>query len=265
MDKNRGKSFRTALGFSNQEKLRKFFKFTDINIVNWEKIEASNNRLAEIFEKINAAVSEDIRLSDINSFLKKINSAYQIMRNNHIIERLNNQGREPDDVYYNWMRGYLVCEFFLPAIAKLFDADSEQISLIGEDDLTKIETFSRTATADFELIKEKNEPVRLEVQAGYTGTNDIKLSKILEAKNQYDSKKIESYIIHFDFFKGCVAVINVTNFSKIPLGAYHKAFENTDVLKIKDDWFKWNLMEKLPCLSDIVVSYSPELSASVLQ
>lgn len=265
MVRSRGKSFKTALGFSNQEKLKKFFKFTDITIVNWEKIEASNIRLAEIFKKINVAVSEDIRLPDINSFCKKIDKAYQIMKNNHIIERLNNQGREPDDVYYNWMRGYLVCEFFLPAIAKFFNADNKQISLVGEDDLTKIETFSRTATADFELITEKKEPIRLEIQAGYTGTNDIKLSKILEAKNQYDSKKIESYIIHFDLFKGLVAVINITHFSKIPLEAYHKAFENTDVLKIKDEWFKWNLMEKLPCLSEIVVNYSPTLLASVLQ
>lgn len=265
MDKIEKKAFRTSLGFSNQANLKKFFKFKDVSIVNWEKIESSNHRLAEIFKRINASISEDIRQTDMNSFCSEIDDAYRIMKRNHIIERLNNQGREPDDVYYNWMRGYLVCEFFLPAITKLFDADRRQISLIGEDDLTKIETFSRTATADFELIKGKKDPIRLEIQAGYTGANDIKFSKIREAENQYASSKVESYIIHFDLFNGCAAVVNITKFSEIPLSAFHKAFENTDVLKIKDEWFKWNLMEKLPSLSDVVINYSPTLLTSVPQ
>lgn len=266
MKKNEGKKFRTAIGFSNQEKVRKFFKLTDISpIVNWKKIEFSNKRLFEIFDKINSAVSIDIKQSNMELFRKKIDTAYSIMKNNHIIEKLNNQGRNPDDVYYNWMRGYLVAEFFLSPIAKLFDADENKISLIGEDDLTKIETFSRTATADFELLNSKGEVIRLEIQAGYTGKNEIKKSKILEAKHQYDSKKIQSYVIHFDLFNGYAAIINITNFSKLPENAFHKSFENTDVIKIQEDWFKWNLMVSLPVLSNVVINYSPKLLTSVQQ
>ena len=266
MDKKEGKEYRTTIGFSNKNNLKKFFKFTDVSpIVNWEKIEQSNKRLADIFHRINETVSEDTKQSNIDIFCKKIETAYNIMKQNNIIEKLNNQGREPDDVYYNWMRGYLVCEYFISSISKLFGVEENKISIIGQDDLKKIETFARTATADFELKNLRGKDIRLEIQSGYTGINDIKLSKIHEAKQQYEHRKIESYIIHFDLFNGFAAVVNITDFYKIPESAYHKAFENTDVLKIKDEWFKWNLMKKLPYLADVVIKYSPKLLASAPQ
>ena len=48
---------------------------------------------------------------------------------------------------------------------------------------------------------------------------------------------------------------NISNFYKIPDTEYHKAFENTDVLKIKEEWFKWKLAENLRPLDDLIVSY----------
>lgn len=265
MNKAERRNYRKLIGFKNQEELEKYFKLTDKIFVNWEKIEFANKRLSEIFQKINNAVSKDIRKENMHLFCAKIDTAYKIMKDNNIIQRLNNQGRNPDDVYYNWMRGYLVCEYFISPIAKLFDADQEDISIIGKDDLSKIETFTRAATADFELHNSKGETIRLEIQAGYTGKNDIKKSKIVEAEKQYKQKHIESYIIHFDLFNGYAAVINITKFSKIPQKNFHKAFENTDVINIPDEWFKWDLMKELPSLSNIVIKYSPKLSASLSQ
>ena len=140
---NYERSFRASLGFTNQEKLKKYFKATDFVVVNWDKIYQCNTRLKEICEKINGAISNDIQIDDIDEFTNKINEAFEIMLDNDIFPRLNNQGRNPDDVYYNWMRGYLICEMFIPAIARIFNITEESIIHTGQDDLTNLETFAR--------------------------------------------------------------------------------------------------------------------------
>ncbi len=255
MDTNYTRLFREKLGFTNKQTLQKYFKATDFIVVNWEKIEKCNFRLTEIFCKLNDAVSEDIKQKDIEKFCLKIKNAFCIMRDNEIIPQLTNQGRDPSDVYYNWMRGYLVCEFFTPAIAKLFCVKESAISAVGQDDLKNIETFKRAATADLELTLNCTKKIRLEIQAGYTGVNDIKRSKIIEAEHRLKENNLESLVIHFDIFNGLAAVINISKFYKIPNNDYHKAFENTDVLTIKETWFKWKLAEKLKPVSELIISY----------
>ena len=254
----KGKEFRNKLGFSNQNTLKHFFKLTDVTFVNWDKIEFSNQRLGEIFTNLNNAVHEDIKYKNINKFTQKINQSYNKMKNNKIIQGLNNQGRAPEDVYYSWMRGFLVCEFFQPAVKKLFN--TRRITHIGKDDLTKIETVQRNATADYEFEKE-NKTYRIEIQAGFTGQNDIKKSKIEEAQKQKNNK-ISSYLIHFDLFNGCAAVIDISDFYSIPNEYYKIKFENTKVLPIKEEWFKWNLTEKLPKLDEICVKYTKNILTS---
>lgn len=249
---NYERSFRAALGFSNQEKLKKYFKATDFVVVNWEKIQKCNNRLKEICEKINGAISSDIQISDIDAITIKVDEAYQIMRDNNIFPRLNNQGRTPDDVYYNWMRGFLICEMFIPAIARIFNVREENISHTGQDDLTNLETFARAATADLEIITENNQRIRLEMQAGYTGTNDIKRSKILEAITRKTTNGIITYVVHIDIFNGKAAIIDISKANDMSL-QYHKAFENTDVLSINSDWFVWKLANPLPLLEDVII------------
>lgn len=247
------KNYRKELGFNNKTILQTYFKAKDIKQPNWQKIALCNNRLREIFKKLNNVVSDDIRIANIDDFCKKIDFAFSIMKENGIIEKLNNQGREPDDVYYNWMRGYLVCEYFMPSIAKILGIKETSIRHIGKDDLTNVKTFARSATADLEVFVSALKKIRLEIQAGYTGVNDIKQSKILEAKHIYDSERTESYIVHFDLFNGLAAIINITNFHRIPENRYHKAFENTNVLSIRDEWFKWKLTEKLNNFNDLEI------------
>lgn len=181
---NYERTFRTSLGFTNQETLKKYFKAKDLRIINWEKINQYNIRLKDICEKINTALFDEIKIENIDDITNKIDEAFNIMRDNNIIQHLNNQGRNPEDVYYNWMRGYLVCEMFVPAIAKIFDISISEISHIGHDDLTNLETFTRAATADLEVTTVDGTKVRLEMQSGYTGINDIKRSKIIEAINR---------------------------------------------------------------------------------
>lgn len=250
---NYQRSFRASLGFTNQEKLKKYFKATDFVVVNWDKIYQCNTRLKEICEKINGAISNDIQIDDIDEFTNKINEAFEIMLDNDIFPRLNNQGRNPDDVYYNWMRGYLICEMFIPAIARIFNITEESIIHTGQDDLTNLETFARAATADLEVITAENNRIRLEMQAGYTGTNDIKRSKIVEAINKKNRDGIDTYVVHIDIFNGKAAIIDISNANDSTLH-YHKAFENTDVLTINPNWFLWRLANPLPALNDIITT-----------
>lgn len=82
------------------------------------------------------------------------------------------------------MRGYIICELFINAISKLFSIGISDIKHIGKDDLSNPKTFSRAATADLQ-IKTTTETIRLEIQSGYTGINDIKKTKIDEVKRNF--------------------------------------------------------------------------------
>lgn len=95
------RDFREKMGFTNQAVIKKYFKFTDEVIVNWDRIEQGNERLKEIFTRLNFVVHEDIRPDNIETFLDDIDATYLLLKNNDIIPRLNNFGRTPDDVFYN--------------------------------------------------------------------------------------------------------------------------------------------------------------------
>ena len=225
-------NFRKALGFTNQEKLKKYFKATDFQVVNWERIKELNIRLKDMSSKINDALSPEIQNDDISIIHKKIDEAFQIIKDNDLFPHLNNQGRNPDDVYYNWMRGYIICELFIKAIAILFNVNESKIDHIGKDDLANIDTFSRSATADLQINTE-NETIRLEIQGGYTGINDIKRSKITEAKNNY-------YISNPDSSK----LVYTKN----------SRFEGVETLSIKHEWFTWKLSDPLPDITSLVTT-----------
>lgn len=245
---NYEREFRKALGFTNQTRLKTYFKANDFIIINWEKIEKLNDRLKEICSKINSALHCSIKWDNICDVTCKIDSAYDIMRNNNIIPHFNNQGRNPEGVYYNWMRGYIICEMFIPVIALLFGVSVECVHHIGQDDLEKLDTFARAATADLEVRTTSGERIRIEIQAGYTGVNDIKQSKIEEALLRKHKERIDTYIFHFDIFNGKAAILNISN-AEIASLRFHSAFEYTPVLTIESEWFKWKLSEPLTTLS----------------
>ena len=90
------------------------------------------------------------------------------------------------------------------------------------------------------------------MQAGYTGINDIKRSKIREAVERATNDGIFTYVVHIDIFNGKAAIIDISKADDLSLN-YHKAFENTDVLSINPDWFVWKLAEPLPSLEDVIV------------
>ncbi|MCQ2455644.1 MAG: restriction endonuclease [Clostridia bacterium] len=247
------KLYRNQLGFTNQGKLKKFFKFTDTQYINWEKIEGQNQRLKEIFSSINEAIHQSIKWENMDTINQEIDIAYNIIRQNNIICRLNNYGRYPEDVYYNWMRGYAVCKFFAPAISLLFGVAQEDIQTVGHDSLTNIETFSQSPVADLEINVNDNR-IRLEIQSGYTGEkNDIKAHKVKEAKRIFEQEGVYTYVVHFDLFNGIVAIVNITDIDDNNTHwETRNEMEGQKVFAIPTEAFRWFIPDEVPNYFEIL-------------
>lgn len=161
------KEYREKLGFSNQIGVKNFFAAKDIiPTVDYEYIGLLNTRLFEIVSKIDGLVVEDIKIENLDSFNNEnIKSVFDKLKTHNIISKLNNQGRRPEEVYFSWMRGFIISTYFLNALSQIFEVDIEDIDLIGDDDLVNIETFKRTPKADLQINFENGEKVRIEVQS----------------------------------------------------------------------------------------------------
>ena len=71
--------------------------------------------------------------------------------------------------------------------------------------------FKKTPKADLEVNLKNNEKIRLEIQSGFQGINDIKQHKVIEAKRIFAEERISSLAIHFDLFNGQVAFVKLDN------------------------------------------------------
>ena len=205
------RQYRQKLGFTNQDDVRDFFGAKDITpTVDLNYIKLLNERLYNIIDKINDVVAKEIKIDDLTAFKKEhIDRTFEIMKGNDILPVLNNQGRRPEQVYYSWMRGYVLSNYFLKALGLIFEVDTSSIDLIGDDDLKNVETFKRTPKADLEIKLNGKEKVRIEMQSGFTGINDIKQHKVLEAKRVFRDLGFHTLAIHFDLYNGQVAFIKL--------------------------------------------------------
>lgn len=247
------KEYRAKLGFSNQEKTKDFLGAKDvIPTVNYDYIADLNQRLVEIITKLHSVVESTIRPSDINTFCQdNIFNAFEIMKKNNIISKLNNQGRRPEQVCFSWLRGFVIANYFLKAISHIFDIELENIKLIGDDDLQNIESFKRTPKADLEL-NINSETVRIEIQSGFKGANDIKQHKVIEAKKVKNEHNISSILIHFDLFNGQVAFIKLDTIADNSIHWITRPqMEGQIVFEINQNHFVWKLTELPPKYSDL--------------
>jgi hypothetical protein len=246
------KEYRKELGFTNQKGTKDFFGAKDITpTVDFNYIALLNSRLIEIVKKINSLVTEDIKVFDIDSFcIDNIERVFKKLKENNIIERLNNQGRRPEQVYFSWMRGYIISNYFLQALSIIFEVDIENIRLIGDDDLVKIESFKRTPTADLEITLTNGSRVRIEMQSGFQGVNDIKQHKVLEAKKIMQTQNIPSIAIHFDLFNGQVAFVRLDSITDDSVNwITRQQMEGQTVFNIEQNYFIWKLTENPPKLN----------------
>ena len=250
------KEYRKELGFSNKDAVKKFFAAKDITpTVDYNYIKLLNSRLIEIIKKINALVSTDINILEIDEFCtNNVEVVFNKLKDNNIIPRLNNQGRRPEQVYFSWMRGYIISNYFLKALSIIFEVSLADISLIGDDDLVNIELFKRTPTADLEIALKNGDKLRIEVQSGFVGLNDIKQHKVLEAKRIFARDGISSLAIHFDLFNGQVAFIKLNEIEDNSVNwITRQQMEGQTVFNIDQNYFSWKLTETPPSLDSLFV------------
>ena len=83
------KDYRKALGFTNQDNLKKYFKATDIVCINWDLIEKENARLIDMFSKINKTMHPNLKLTDkeFNDFKTQKNLDF-LLENIYKVEKV---------------------------------------------------------------------------------------------------------------------------------------------------------------------------------
>ncbi|MFH1890479.1 MAG: restriction endonuclease [Candidatus Kuenenbacteria bacterium] len=242
------RQYRQKLGFDNQADVKNFFGAKDITpTVDFNYIRLLNKRLYDIINKVNGVVADEIKVEDLTAFKKEhIDWTFKIMKESDILPILNNQGRRPEQVYFSWMRGYAVSNYFLKALGLIFGVNTSSIDLIGDDDLRSAETFKRTPKADLEIRMKGKEKVRIEMQSGFTGINDIKQHKVLEAKRVFRDDGIHTLAIHIDLYNGQVAFIKLDGIKDDSVNWITRINSDEGVVwNIDQNFFFWNL-ENIP-------------------
>ena len=240
------RQYRQKLGFSNQANVKNFFGAKDITpTVDFNYIDLLNKRLYEIVDRLNKVVVDEIKIDNLNSFKKQnIDRVFAIMKKGNILPKLNNQRRRPEQVYFSWIQGYIISNYFSKAISIIFGVDVSAISSIGEDDLRNIKTFKRTAKADLEITLNKKEKVIIEMQSGFTGTNDIKQHKVIEAKKVFNDSGKHTLAIHFDLYNGQVAFIKLDEIEDDSVNWITRPqMEGQMVFNIDQNHFVWKITE----------------------
>jgi len=193
------KEFRKQMGFTNQGKYKEWLKGKDIVVPNYQLLEKYNSRLSTIFNNIN----QQLEIPFGGNIDQMIIRSYTVMKDNHIIERLNNNGRACEEVYYKWMQGYLAERVFLPFMIKKLGLT--ELDRNGGDDLTNIETFKRTGDAD---LIDRSTGTRIDVQCGTgDGVSTIKYHKVKHALANDGT----TYAFLIGLFTGRYAIINLNN------------------------------------------------------
>lgn len=238
--------YQKKLGFANQVAVKRFFGAKDIvPKIDFIYAKCLNERLYEIVDRINGIVSREIRIDDPDSFKKRhIDRPFEKMRKNGVLSLLNNQGRRPEQVYFSWMRGYVVSNFFLKALGIIFEVDTTKIDLIGDDDLRNVKTFKRTPKADLEINLTTTGKVRIEIQSGFTGINDIKQHKVLEAKRVFRDEGTHSLAFHIDLYNGQVAFVKLDEIEDGDVNwITRQQMEGQTVFNIDQNHFVWKITE----------------------
>lgn len=241
------KQYRQKLGFQNQKQFKDFLSAKDIQPdIDFAYIELLNGRIKEIFYKINEITY--IKQPNIEHFLQQnLNTVFEKLKNNGILNKLNNQGRRKEEVYFSWIRGFLMLAYFKPAIAQIFGVNIDAIQSIGDDDFSDIRTFKRTPKADLQINH-----YRIEVQSGFQGINDIKQHKVLEAKRIFAEQQIQTIVLHFDLFNGQVAFVNISDIAENDLNWITRTqMEGQMVFNIDQNYFKWLITEQPPQWTNI--------------
>ena len=120
--------------------------------------------------------------------------------------------------------------------------------------MKNIDTFRRSPKADLEIIK-NNQRIRIEVQSGFQGINDMKEHKVREARRVFEETKEHSICIHIDLFNGQVAFVQLDSIEDNDVNfVTRQQMEGQSVFSIDQNYFKWRLLDSAPCFSDLELS-----------
>ena len=250
------KRYRESFGFPNQNAAKQFLAGKDVSpSVDFAYINRLNERLNDIIVKLNAMMNEHCRVLDMDAFTQQyIDEPYQIIKEANLLPRLNNQGRRPEQVLFSWLRGYVVSAYFTPAFSQIFDVPLTSVVQVGDDDLRTIETFRRSPKADLEITR-NHRTIRIEVQSGFQGINDIKEHKVREARRVYAELGTHSICIHIDLFNGQVAFVQLDSIQEDDVHfVTRQQMEGQSVFAIDQNDFKWRLLDDLPNFDDLELS-----------
>jgi hypothetical protein len=244
------RNWRKRLGFSSQAGCRDFLGGKTVRPeIDEAYLSALNQHLQLLMESLNGAVHPGLKLTEtgLQALLHTHGEeTLATMRSNGLLPRLNNQGRRPEEVFFNWMRGYLVAQYFLPVISRLFEPLGNEVRQIGEDDFNDPSTFRRSGTADLAILKSGVRKAYIEVQSGFSGINDLKRHKWVEARTKLDEEGLPSFIIHFDLFNGAAALLNPLDYPVDgDLWVQRQQMEGQWVLPLDPNWFLWDLQSAL--------------------
>ena len=89
--------------------------------------------------------------------------------------------------------------------------------------------------------------IRIEVQSGFQGINDIKEHKVREARNIYKTLGESSICIHIDVFNGQVAFVSLDTIEENDVHfVTRQQMEGQSVFTIDQNYFKWRLLDPIP-------------------
>jgi hypothetical protein len=247
------REYRNALGLRSQEYARSYLSGKDIvPDIDYDHIVDLMDRLSEILLKLNSILHPEVRHADFAEFRQNyIMKPYQSILKNSLTPRLNNQGRRPEQVLFSWIRGYAGGMLFLPAVARLLKLDPSGIQEIGDDNWHDVERFRRSPKADFS-VEMGDRTLRIEMQTGFQGINDVKRHKIIESRSYLSSSGNHTLCTHFDIFNGQAAFLLLSRIKDADTNwVVRQQMEGQTVFQIDQSFFKWRFTDALPAIEEL--------------
>ncbi len=239
------KAWRTRLACTNQQGAKDFLSGRNIKpMIDSAFLDLLRGRCIDIFTALNQAVHISLAQADFEAFSSEaITATYEKLREPSILAKLNNHGRRCERMAFDWLRGYATLMFFMPAIESLFLVSRRDITFAAKDHDLNAVSFKKSPLADITIRPD----LRLEVQAGFQGMNDIKRHKIDEAFRQSSECSTRTILLHFDIFNGRAAVCDISRLHDMdPTYVQRPGMEGKTVMEIPDAWFNWSLSNAIP-------------------
>lgn len=209
-NKNKEKIYRKKIGFKNQSDMKSFFSAKDItdSNINWQLIHQYNQRLIDLGNRIKSVTDSSL---DIEKF---INDRFDIIKSNNLINKLNNNGRTKEQVYFKMTQGYLAVLLFKPFIEKKLNCELIDNPKCG-DYIPSVLTDSWKWERNHEFdLYDPNKKIYVDVQAAFTKLEkmDIKQHKLKRTESDY-----EYYVACFDLYDARYCIIDTKNISETDL------------------------------------------------